>query len=126
MKNTVNQELKGKDLKQDVDKLVSLGQKKGFLTYDDVNDLLSDTVDSSEEIDHVFEILDGKDIKIVESEDEPESKDPLMETREQELRRIREEQNNKDEIYSDKFIPLDDPVKMYLKQMGSIPLLTRE
>ncbi len=125
MKNNDHPELRGKELQQDVDKLVSLGQKKGFLTYDDVNELLSDTVDSSEEIDHVFEILDGKDIKVIESEEEFDAKDPELDAREQELRRLREEQT-KDDIYSDKFIPLDDPVKMYLKQMGSIPLLSRE
>ena len=47
------------------------------------------------------------------------------ESREQEIRRVREEARE-EEVYSDKFIPLDDPVKMYLKQMGSIPLLSRE
>ena len=41
------------------------------------------------------------------------------------MRRAREA-SKEDEVYSDKFIPLDDPVKMYLKQMGSIPLLSRE
>ncbi|OGX38897.1 MAG: RNA polymerase sigma factor RpoD [Omnitrophica WOR_2 bacterium RIFCSPHIGHO2_02_FULL_52_10] len=115
------------DLKQDIEKLIVLGKKKGFLTYDEVNDALSESVESSEEIDKVFDILDGKDIKIIESEDEggatAESLD--QESREQEVRRVREE-SREDEVYSDKFIPLDDPVKMYLKQMGSIPLLSRE
>jgi len=115
-----------KEFKTDLDKLVSLGKKKGFLTYDEVNDTLSDKIDSSEEIDHIFDILDGKNIKVIDSEDDStESKSDTEETREQQIRRVREEQKQED-IYSDKFIPLDDPVKMYLKQMGSIPLLTRE
>lgn len=114
------------DIKQDIDKLVLLGKKKGFLTYTEVNDALSDTIDSAEEIDKVFDILDGKDIKVIESEDEEELSEKLdEESREQEIRRIREE-HKEDEVYSEKFIPLDDPVKMYLKQMGSIPLLSRE
>ncbi len=118
-----------KELLEDVDKLVVLGKKKGFLTYDEVNETLSDTIDSSEEIDYVFDILDGKDIKVVDSDEEGEeqpaegAEEP--ESREQQLRRLREEQEQEEE-YSDKFIPLDDPVKMYLKQMGSIPLLSRE
>ncbi|MBP6342987.1 MAG: RNA polymerase sigma factor RpoD [Candidatus Omnitrophica bacterium] len=121
---------KEKDFQQDVEKLITLGKKKGFLTYDEVNQSLSETVDSSEEIDQVFDILDGKDIKVIESEEESEptatEEEPSdTETREQQVRRLREE-NKEDDIYSDKFIPLDDPVKMYLKQMGSIPLLTRE
>jgi len=117
------------DIQQDIEKLVALGKKKGFLTYDEVNEALSESVESSEEIDKVFDILDGKDIKIIESDDggeEENSKDDLdQESREQEIRRVREE-SKEDEVYSDKFIPLDDPVKMYLKQMGSIPLLSRE
>ena len=127
--------MKKGDIKQDIDKLVLLGKKKGFLTYDEVNEALSESVgDSSEEIDKVFDILDGKDIKIIETEDDatesssasvPVAEKVEEETREQEVRRVREE-NKDDEGYSDKFIPLDDPVKMYLKQMGSIPLLSRE
>lgn len=115
-----------KELKTDVDKLVTLGQKKGFLTYDEVNENLSDNIDSSEDIDQVFEILDGKNIRVVDSDEEVEVGEiEESESREQQIRRVREEQN-KEDVYSDKFIPLDDPVKMYLKQMGSIPLLSRD
>ncbi len=115
-----------KELKNDLDKLIALGKKKGYLTYDEVNDTLSEKIDSSEEIDHVFEILDGKNIKVIESEEDAEEMElEDEESREQQVRRLREEQTRDDE-YADKFIPLDDPVKMYLKQMGSIPLLTRE
>ncbi|MDP2652707.1 MAG: RNA polymerase sigma factor RpoD [Candidatus Omnitrophota bacterium] len=130
--------MKGRELlKEDIDKLITLGKKKGFLTFDEVNATLSESIDSSEDIDHVFDVLDGKDIKVVDSEedsDEAEDAAPAAaaaggeeeeESREQQIRRSREEQGREDE-YSDKFIPLDDPVKMYLKQMGSIPLLSRE
>lgn len=113
------------DIQTDIEKLVALGKKKGFLTYEEVNDVLSDSVDSSEEIDRVFDILDGKDIKVIESAEEEDLEKLDEETREQEIRRVREE-SREDDVYSDKFIPLDDPVKMYLKQMGSIPLLSRE
>lgn len=115
------------ELKRDVDKLIIQGKKKGFLTYDEVNNALSDSLDSSEDIDKVFDILDGKDIKIIESNDTEDIKDEDLDTesREQQVRRVREE-NKEDDVYSEKFIPLDDPVKMYLKQMGSIPLLSRE
>ena len=111
-----------KDFKEDVDKLVLLGKKKGFLTYDEVNSTLSETIDSSEDIDRVFDILDGKDIKIIDSGEDVD----FSQVREQEVRRYREEQVKEEDIGTAKFIPLDDPVKMYLKQMGSIPLLSRE
>ncbi|OGX06055.1 MAG: RNA polymerase sigma factor RpoD [Omnitrophica WOR_2 bacterium GWA2_47_8] len=120
------------EMKEDIDKLIVLGQKKGFLTYDEVNEGLSDDVDTSEAIDQVFDILDGNDIKVVDAPSE-EGEEPAAnaegdekESREQQLRRLREEQNREEDVYADKFIPLDDPVKMYLKQMGSIPLLSRE
>jgi RNA polymerase primary sigma factor len=118
------------DIQQDIERLVALGKKKGFLTYDEVNEALSDSVESSEEIDKVFDVLDGKDIKVIESSEEEPSEEGSsdkgeQESREQEIRRVREE-SKEDDVYSDKFIPLDDPVKMYLKQMGSIPLLSRE
>ena len=118
--------VKDKDIQGDLDKLVILGKKKGFLTYDDVNETMSDALDSSEDIDQVFDILDGQDIKVVDAgEETPIIEQDAEETREQQVRRMREE-SKEDDVYSDKFIPLDDPVKMYLKQMGSIPLLTRE
>ena len=97
------------------------------MTYEDVNETLSDAIDSSEDIDQVFDVLDGQDIKVVDSGEETPviAEEAVEESREQQVRRLREE-NKEDDVYSDKFIPLDDPVKMYLKQMGSIPLLTRE
>ncbi len=122
----MKREQKIHSISEDIEKLVTLGKKKGFLTYSEVNDTLSASIDSSEEIDKVFDILDGKDIKIIEADDEMDLPEELdQESREQEIRRIREE-SKVDEVYSDKFIPLDDPVKMYLKQMGAIPLLSRE
>lgn len=114
--------MKNKDLKQDVEKLITLGKSKGYLTYDEVNSTLSEDIDSSEAIDQVFDILDGEDIKVIESDDD----EAQMESREQVIRRIREEQAKEETVPPDKLIPLDDPVKMYLKQMGSIPLLSRE
>jgi RNA polymerase primary sigma factor len=123
---------KKRDLSQDIEKLIITGKKKGFLTYDEVNEALPDDLESSDEIDKVFDILDGKDIKVLENEEEAEAeaapekdKEEDEESREQEIRRVRMESKD-DDVYSDKFIPLDDPVKMYLKQMGSIPLLSRE
>lgn len=117
---------KSKDLKQNVEKLVSLGKSKGYLTYDEVNSNLSNDIDSSDKIDKVFDILDGEDIKVVDSEEDAEPQESQEEARAQEAERLREEQGKEDNTYAEKFIPLDDPVKMYLKQMGSISLLSRE
>lgn len=95
-----------------VRKLIKAGKDKGYLSYDDVNDILPDEVVSSEEIDKVMSVLSSADIKVVESEEELE-KIPLAIKRGQPQAKGR------------KFVQIDDPVKMYLKQMGQIPLLTR-
>ena len=95
-----------------VRKLIKAGKDKGFLSYDEVNDILPDEVVSSDEIDEVITALHSADIKVVESEEELE-KIPLAVKRDQQ------------QVKSRKFVQIDDPVKMYLKQMGQIPLLSR-
>lgn len=95
-----------------VRKLIKAGRNKGFLSYDEVNDILPDNVVSSDEIDEVMGALQDADIKVVEPEEA--EKLPLVVKAEQKTVKIR------------KFVQIDDPVKMYLKQMGQIALLTRD
>ena len=104
--------------KKDVEKIIALGKQKGFLTYDEVNDLLPEGVSSSEDIDRILDILGSEDIQVVDSEEEKEVEKPVEVPKEDLL----SEQLKVEE----RFLPLDDPVKMYLKQMGSISLLSRE
>ncbi|MDD4899473.1 MAG: sigma-70 family RNA polymerase sigma factor, partial [Candidatus Omnitrophica bacterium] len=105
--------------KKDVEKIIALGRQKGFLTYDEINDLLPENIASSEDIDQIFELLGNEDIQLVESEEERESDKPAP--------LIKEAVMAVEQVaVEDRFLPLDDPVKMYLKQMGSISLLSRE
>ncbi len=105
--------------KEDVEKIIALGRQKGFVTYDQVNDLLPEGVSSSEDIDRIFDILGDEDIQIVESEDEAAAEAEKDAAK-------REEENLLEAAAEEQVFPLDDPVKMYLKQMGSISLLSRE
>ncbi|MBU1083950.1 MAG: RNA polymerase sigma factor RpoD, partial [Candidatus Omnitrophica bacterium] len=95
-----------------VRELIKTGKDKGYLSYDEINNVLPDDIVSSDEVDEVMTALEGADIKVVESEEELE-KIPLAVKRDQKKVAMR------------KFVQIDDPVKMYLKQMGQIPLLTR-
>ncbi|MFA5157069.1 MAG: RNA polymerase sigma factor RpoD [Candidatus Omnitrophota bacterium] len=114
--------MKKKELnKKNVEKIIALGRQKGYLTYDEVNDLLADDVSSSEEIDKIFELLGNEDIQVVENVEE---KSPAQQT--QQALALKEEAMNESVAAAERFMPLDDPVKMYLKQMGSISLLSRE
>jgi RNA polymerase primary sigma factor len=104
--------------KKDVEKIIILGRQKGYLTYDEVNDLLPEGVSSSEDIDRILDLLGSEDIQVVESEEEKEVEKPAELPKEDIL--------NEQLKIEERFLPLDDPVKMYLKQMGSISLLSRE
>jgi len=108
--------------KQEIKKIIALGKQKGFLTYDEVNNLLPDDISSVDEIDQVFDLLGSEDIQIVDNEEAKTMSagdKQLLDTSHAELA---EEQVK----VEDKFLPLDDPVRMYLKQMGTISLLSRE
>ena len=104
---------------KDVEKIIALGRQKGFLTYDEVNDLLPQEISSSDEIDKLFELLGSEDIQVIESEEDKAIEKPAAST-------VKEDLLAEQLKAEERFLPLDDPVKMYLKQMGSISLLSRE
>jgi len=104
--------------KKDVEKIIAIGRQKGYLTYDEVNELLPEDISSSEDIDQIFELLGSEDIQLIDNEEEKEN------LKQAEI--SKEDMQNEQLKLEERFLPLDDPVKMYLKQMGSISLLSRE
>jgi RNA polymerase primary sigma factor len=100
---------------KDLEKIIALGKRKGYLTYDEVNELLPEDLSSTEDIDRLFEILGNEDIQLIEGEEVSEK-----------AASVKEEMIAEQLKAQERFLPLDDPVKMYLKQMGSISLLSRE
>ncbi|MEA3328559.1 MAG: RNA polymerase sigma factor RpoD [Candidatus Omnitrophota bacterium] len=103
-------------------KLIKLGkEKKGLLTYQDVNKLLPANLISSEEIDNIFTALDREDIEVLDSRQVDVRMKVLAASKKQtEAERLQITEP------ADKVNKLDDPVRMYLRQMGQIPLLSRE
>ncbi len=99
----------------EVRQLISIGKEKGFLTYDEVNDLLPSDV-SSVQIDELFVMFDSMDIDVVDVGDA--KKIPVVKTQVK-----AEEQATLDAEFLGR---TDDPVRMYLREMGTVPLLTRE
>ena len=111
--------------------LLDLGKRRGFLTFDQVNDYLPDEATSPERIHGLLETLDEMGIELI-NEDEAENRllasgdlddepdDDLSEEADDEEAELTPE--DLDEISR----RIDDPVRMYLTQMGEIPLLTRE
>lgn len=99
--------------------LIALGKEKGHLTFEEVNNILPVDIVSSEEIDEILGILGEENIKLVDSEE-----DLLKEGAAEEAVEEKKEEAEKGEVT--KLVHIDDPVKMYLRQMGQIPLLTRK
>jgi RNA polymerase primary sigma factor len=102
--------LAASELAEKMKELVRLSQEQGYLTYGDVNDALPDNVITAEELEEVCAKLRNLEIEIVDQAEVDRVKQPEQEE---------EEDRSRLDI-------LDDPVRMYLKQMGQVPLLTRE
>ena len=103
----------------EIRQLIAVGKEKGFLLYDDINELLPAEVTSSDELDEVFALINSAGIEVVDSD-----------------QKVREEKVfgrpalGRDEIELDltpgTLDKTNDPVRMYLREMGTVPLLTRE
>jgi len=96
-----------------ISSLINLSKEQGYLTVKDVNKALPAGVESAEEIEKVMTILENLEIEVIENDEVELHKQRMEETTELEAR------NAQVDI-------LDDPVRMYLKQMGQVPLLSRE
>jgi RNA polymerase primary sigma factor len=110
--------------------LLELGKRRGFLTFDQVNDALPDDPNSPERIQALLETLDEMGVELV-NEDEAESRllasgDLDDESDEGTSEEATEEAELTAEELEDISRRIDDPVRMYLTQMGEIPLLTRD
>ena len=102
-------------------KLLTLGKKQGYLTYEQINNILPEQVTSSDQIEKVILMLADQKIEITSSPADLEDKQD-----DKEDRRIREtEEENEEAEEVQRSVKMDDPVRMYLRQMGQISLLTR-
>ena len=93
--------------------LIRLAKEQGYLTFKDINKILPESVNTPDEIEKFIVILENLEIDIIDAE-------------EVEMYKERLEKHNEAQIKSSHLDILDDPVRMYLKQMGQVPLLTRE
>ncbi len=108
--------------KKNIQQLIELGKTKGFLTYEEVSSLIPEEMVSSEELDSLLDVLSSEHIEVVD-------KDGIL--REDRNRRERQRttepqgdsSDSQDVVYLSK---TSDPVRMYLRKMGSVCLLTRE
>ena len=107
---------------KEVKKLIDLGKEKGYLTYDDVNDMLPAEVVSPDQIDDVMSIFGEMDIEVVDSN----QRVSLSGTGEDLAEEEEEEKEIDGEVDGDMVGKTGDPVRMYLREMGTVSLLSRE
>ena len=123
------------DKLDEVKHLISLGKEKGFLTYDELNNALPADVLSSEQLDNLMVMFGEMDIEVVDSAEE--GRFPPLAESEEEIEEVEEGEELGEEFLEDekeKEIDLtpgilsrtDDPVRLYLKEIGSVHLLSRE
>ncbi|HEX5545285.1 MAG TPA: RNA polymerase sigma factor RpoD [Nitrospira sp.] len=118
------------ELLGEVKKLITIGKEKGFLTYDELNSTLPAEVVSSDQFGSIMAMFGEMDIEIIEASDG----DRPQKRSEGEVGEDVEDVESDSEEENDKAIDLtpgalsrtDDPVRLYLKEMGSVALLSRE
>jgi len=103
----------------EVRQLISIGKEKGYLLYDEVNELLPSEITSSDELDDLFNTFGSAGIEVVDSE--------KAYLQEKQIDRIGEGAEELElDLTPGALDKTNDPVRMYLREMGTVPLLTRE
>jgi RNA polymerase primary sigma factor len=109
------------DKYDDIKKLIDAGKEKGYLTYDQVNDLIPHDVHSPEDLDDLLTTIGTQGIDVLEG-----SKMPSAELE----KKFEEVEEGAEDVELDltpgALEKTNDPVRMYLREMGTVPLLTRE
>jgi RNA polymerase primary sigma factor len=104
----------------EVKELILMGKERGYLLYDEVNDLLPEGICSSDELDSIFSLFGSAGIEVIDSEQKFQDEGKKDE---------KSGDGSDDGDFDFGAITLDktnDPVRMYLREMGTVPLLSRE
>ncbi|MBN2243558.1 MAG: RNA polymerase sigma factor RpoD [Acidobacteria bacterium] len=106
---------------EEVKELILMGKERGYLLYDEVNDLLPEGICSSDELDRIFSLFGSAGIEVIDSEQKFQD-DGKRESK-------RDESSGDESEFDISALNLDktnDPVRLYLREMGTVPLLSRE
>ena len=107
----------------DVKNLIDLGKEKGFLTYEEVNDVLPPDVTSPEVIDDIMVLFSDMDIEILDNES---AEKRAAKKKSESVSPAKEGSETISSFDDSTYGKTDDPMRMYLREMGQIPLLSRE
>src|SRR5574337_2007256 len=108
----------------ELDKLISMGKQKGFLTYDEVNDALPSDIVSLDQLDDIMMMFGAMDIEVVDSSKSGRMPSEIAEERAEEAEEPGE--HGEIDLTPGPVGRTEDPVRLYLREMGRVSLLTRE
>src|SRR5438876_3535806 len=104
----------------EVRQLINLGKEKGYLLYDEVNELLPSEITSSDELDDLFNTFGSAGIEVIDSDQKYLRDDKVID------RTAEGAEELELDLTPGALDKTNDPVRMYLREMGTVPLLTRE
>jgi RNA polymerase primary sigma factor len=117
-------------IEQVIGAIIKKGREKGFLTYEEINDTLPDEIISPARLDSLLMTLDELGVQILDEADVEKDTDEDFEDTDKvgraEDEELEEDLQIEEELTESEGRKIDDPIRMYLTQMGEIPLLTRE
>src|SRR5918993_4145186 len=102
----------------EVRQLIAVGKEKGYLLYDEVNEMLPSEITSSEDLDDLFNAFGSAGIEVVDSDKAYRA--------DKDFDRDGSEDGPELDLTPGALDKTNDPVRMYLREMGTVPLLTRE
>jgi RNA polymerase primary sigma factor len=110
------------DRHEEIRQLLQMGRERGYLAYDEITELLPDEISSSpDDIEEVFSLFEANGIELVDAE----TKEQLTRPDGPAVRKTKED-DQKSDTAAHLLEKTNDPVRMYLREMGTVPLLTRE
>jgi len=105
------------EIQEKIRELIKLAKEQEYLTYDDINEILPNDLVDPDDVEAIMERLRNMEFDIIDASEVDRFKDKKRD----------EGDGEEEEVKADQKLDiLDDPVRMYLKQMGQVPLLTRE
>jgi RNA polymerase primary sigma factor len=105
------------EIQEKIRELIKLAKEQDYLTYDDINEILPNDLVDPDDVEAIMERLRNMEFDIIDASEVDRYKDKKRD----------DDSGDEEDLKADQKLDiLDDPVRMYLKQMGQVPLLTRE
>ena len=98
--------------------LINLGREKGYLVYNEMKEMLPDDIHSSEDVDNICYFFGDAGIEVIDSEQQPDMVKQKIHSK--------AEEDEEPDLRAESLEKINDPVRIYLREMGTVPLLTRQ